>query len=50
MTGASGLKFASLRYFNAAGADESGEIGELHDSETHLRDPPHSFRVLTEIR
>jgi UDP-glucose 4-epimerase len=26
----------SLRYFNAAGADESGEIGELHDPETHL--------------
>jgi UDP-glucose-4-epimerase GalE len=31
-----GLRFASLRYFNAAGADESGEIGELHDPETHL--------------
>jgi UDP-arabinose 4-epimerase len=31
-----GLKYASLRYFNAAGADESGEIGELHDPETHL--------------
>jgi UDP-glucose-4-epimerase GalE len=31
-----GFKFASLRYFNAAGADESGEIGELHDPETHL--------------
>jgi UDP-glucose 4-epimerase len=27
---------ASLRYFNAAGADETGEIGELHDPETHL--------------
>jgi len=26
----------SLRYFNAAGADESGEIGELHHPETHL--------------
>ena len=25
-----------LRYFNAAGAHESGEIGELHDPETHL--------------
>jgi UDP-glucose 4-epimerase len=25
-----------LRYFNAAGADESGEIGEAHDPETHL--------------
>jgi UDP-arabinose 4-epimerase len=31
-----GLRFASLRYFNAAGADESGDIGELHDPETHL--------------
>ena len=31
-----GLRFAALRYFNAAGADESGEIGELHDPETHL--------------
>ena len=30
------LRFASLRYFNAAGADEGGEIGELHDPETHL--------------
>ncbi len=31
-----GLRFASLRYFNAAGADESGQIGELHRPETHL--------------
>ncbi len=31
-----GLRFASLRYFNAAGADESGQIGELHSPETHL--------------
>lgn len=31
-----GLRFAALRYFNAAGADESGEIGEVHDPETHL--------------
>jgi UDP-glucose-4-epimerase GalE len=31
-----GLRYASLRYFNAAGADESGEIGELHEPETHL--------------
>jgi UDP-glucose-4-epimerase GalE len=31
-----GLRFASLRYFNAAGADDSGEIGELHEPETHL--------------
>jgi UDP-arabinose 4-epimerase len=31
-----GLRFAALRYFNAAGADESAEIGEAHDPETHL--------------
>jgi UDP-glucose-4-epimerase GalE len=31
-----GLRFMSLRYFNAAGCDDSGEIGELHDPETHL--------------
>jgi UDP-glucose-4-epimerase GalE len=30
------FRFAALRYFNAAGADESGEIGELHNPETHL--------------
>ena len=31
-----GLKSISLRYFNAAGADPSGEIGEHHKTETHL--------------
>ncbi len=31
-----GLKFIVLRYFNAAGADPAGEIGESHDPETHL--------------
>jgi UDP-glucose-4-epimerase GalE len=31
-----GLRYMSLRYFNAAGADESGEIGELHNPESHL--------------
>jgi len=31
-----GLRAASLRYFNAAGADATGEIGEAHDPETHL--------------
>lgn len=30
------LKFISLRYFNAAGADPDAELGELHDPETHL--------------
>src|SRR5258708_2631399 len=31
-----GLRSASLRYFNAAGADPSGELGEAHPVETHL--------------
>jgi UDP-arabinose 4-epimerase len=31
-----GLRYASLRYFNAAGADESGETGECHEPEPHL--------------
>jgi UDP-arabinose 4-epimerase len=31
-----GLRWASLRYFNAAGADPEGEIGERHEPETHL--------------
>ena len=31
-----GLKSVILRYFNASGADESGEIGEAHDPESHL--------------
>jgi UDP-glucose-4-epimerase GalE len=30
------LRYVSLRYFNAAGADPEGEIGEVHDPETHL--------------
>jgi UDP-glucose-4-epimerase GalE len=34
--GAYGLRFAALRYFNAAGADPDGELGEDHDPETHL--------------
>lgn len=31
-----GLRFAALRYFNAAGADPAGRVGEDHDPETHL--------------
>jgi UDP-glucose-4-epimerase GalE len=31
-----GLHSVSLRYFNAAGADAEGDIGEFHDPETHL--------------
>ena len=30
------LQYICLRYFNAAGADESGEIGERHNPESHL--------------
>ncbi len=31
-----GLRYVYLRYFNAAGADSEGEIGEWHEPETHL--------------
>lgn len=31
-----GLRWASLRYFNAAGADPEGQLGEEHESESHL--------------
>jgi len=33
---AHGIRSVSLRYFNAAGADPDGEIGEAHSPETHL--------------
>ncbi len=33
---AHGLRWMALRYFNAAGADPDGGIGEAHDPETHL--------------
>ncbi len=33
---ASDLRYVSLRYFNACGADESGELGEAHNPESHL--------------
>jgi UDP-arabinose 4-epimerase len=33
---AHGLPWVALRYFNAAGADAEGDIGESHDPETHL--------------
>jgi UDP-glucose 4-epimerase len=47
------LRYATLRYFNAAGADLDGEIGEAHVPETHLiplavratRDPKSSLDV-----
>lgn len=31
-----GMKYVILRYFNAAGADPEGDIGESHNPETHL--------------
>jgi len=43
-----GLRYAALRYFNAAGADESGEIGELHQPESHLI--PSAFLAATGAR
>lgn len=33
---AHGLRYVSLRYFNACGANESGTIGEAHNPESHL--------------
>lgn len=33
---AHGIRYVSLRYFNACGAHESGEIGEAHNPESHL--------------
>ncbi len=33
---AHGLRWLALRYFNAAGADPGGELGEVHEPETHL--------------
>lgn len=38
-----GINYISLRYFNAAGADESGLLGEDHREETHLI--PRLFKV-----
>ncbi|NUM88405.1 MAG: UDP-glucose 4-epimerase GalE [Bdellovibrionales bacterium] len=31
-----GMRSVCLRYFNAAGADSEGELGEIHEPETHL--------------
>jgi UDP-glucose-4-epimerase GalE len=33
---AHGLRYTALRYFNAAGADPDGDLGERHDPESHL--------------
>jgi UDP-glucose-4-epimerase GalE len=39
-----GLRFVALRYFNAAGAEENGAVGEMHSPETHLI--PSAFEVI----
>src|SRR5690606_16238012 len=36
VSAASPLRFVALRYFNAAGADPLGRLGEVHEPETHL--------------
>ncbi len=43
-----GLRSIALRYFNAAGADRDGEIGEAHPVETHLI--PLAFAALSGAR
>ncbi len=43
-----GMKYTSLRYFNAAGADPDGELGEDHNPETHLI--PLIFQTVLEKR
>lgn len=40
-----GLRSVALRYFNAAGASPDGDIGELHEPETHLL--PNIFKAIT---
>lgn len=51
--GAYGIRSVSLRYFNAAGADPDGEIGEDHEPETHLiplvLEVPAGLRVCIDI-
>lgn len=41
-----GIRYIALRYFNASGADENGECGELHDPETHLI--PNALKAVAE--
>jgi len=42
-----GMRCASLRYFNAAGADAAGDIGEDHEPESHLI--PLAFRAIQKL-
>lgn len=54
MAAAEKLDCTALRYFNASGADPDGELGELHDPETHaiplilqaIADPDYSFTIM----
>lgn len=46
MAATGAIRTAMLRYFNAAGADADGEIGEAHSPETHL--VPLAIRAATE--
>jgi UDP-glucose 4-epimerase len=43
---AHGLRWVALRYFNAAGADPDGEIGESHSPETRSCAPFHKASCL----
>jgi UDP-glucose-4-epimerase GalE len=45
---AHGLRFAALRYFNAAGADPEGRAGECHEPEIHLI--PAALQALAGLR
>ena len=45
---AHGLRFAALRYFNAAGADAQGRAGECHEPEAHLI--PSALQALAGLR
>ena len=44
----SGIKYGIFRYFNLAGADPEGDIGENHEPETHLI--PNIFRNLNNFK
>ena len=43
-----GMRHVALRYFNAAGADPEGQVGEAHDPETHLI--PSALLTAAEVR
>lgn len=42
-----GLRYVALRYFNAAGAESEGRVGEWHEPETHLI--PRIVRMLRDV-